>query len=72
MHSRSELWVYFPLQELLANDADVRVVRLHMRVSIFNYYSSAVAHTSHSQRICRVCRMLVVADPMCTHTLRLQ
>jgi len=46
MHSRSELWVYFPLQELLASDADMRAVRLHMRVSISNYYSARVQHIS--------------------------
>jgi hypothetical protein len=31
MHSRSALWVYFPLQELLASDVDIGVMR--MRVS---------------------------------------
>jgi hypothetical protein len=39
MLSRSALWVYFPLQELLDSDADsvMRVVRLHTRrVSISN------------------------------------
>ena len=39
MLSRSALWVYFPLQELLDSDAysDMGVVRLHTRrVSISN------------------------------------
>ena len=61
MLSRSALWVYFPLQELLASDADIGVVRMR-RVSIHIHYHSTTmaAHvlhiyreetTSHSRRI---------------------
>ena len=33
MHSRSALWVYFPLQESPASDVDTRVMRVRVRVS---------------------------------------
>lgn len=75
MLSRSALWVYFPLQELLVSDADsgVRVARLHTRrVSISNQliivlpWPARVLQYLHSQRlgriacaICRVCLHIV-------------
>jgi len=49
MLSRSALWVYFPLQELLASDADIGVVRMR-RVSIhIHYHSTTMA--AHVLRI---------------------
>jgi hypothetical protein len=58
MLSRSALWVYFPLQELLDSDvdSDMRVVRLHTRrhlqpTIIVPPWPARVVQYLHSQRL---------------------